>query len=299
LRVLTLGLSLSVFALMATGCNTKEPLQKSPQNTVAQSTPTNNPSILLSNPIVKKDDGKDLSISLSLNNTTSKAISVDPKEFALVSGATVLTPASTSQVPAQIPAHVKATVLVTFNVLGRLKGNIKPKLAFQPNTNISEEFFALGTIKIPQPKAKSSFKPKAATKSQSKPVPTSSSTPKTSTTPKNHSSDTQQYIIKINGTPSANGEVELQFSGIPSGYVLSTLEMVEGSNSVTETLNQAAANNDIGNLSAQFSISPDGSVIVFGFDNAMGGGRGQFIFTFKSSSDKSITAKSAVFGILS
>lgn len=88
----------------------------------------------------------------------------------------------------------------------------------------------------------------------------------------------------------------LTLSGIPPGYVLTTLTMSDGRLTMTTSVQAALAQSSQPGL-VGFSISPDGRIISFGFDQAMGGGTGQFIFRFQNSAGRLLTVKSQPFSI--
>lgn len=82
---------------------------------------------------------------------------------------------------------------------------------------------------------------------------------------------------------------------VPSGYTLQTLQFQDTiqADSETETINEVGPNG--GASGGQFSISPDGGIISFGFANAQMGSTGAFVFTFKSLQRKTYIAKSEPF----
>lgn len=102
--------------------------------------------------------------------------------------------------------------------------------------------------------------------------------------------------LRVRGQLQAGSVVELTLSGIPPGYVLTTLTMRDGTLSVTTSAQAAAAQSSQPGL-VGFSISPDGRIISFGFDQAMGGGTGQFVFRFQNSAGSQLTVKSPPFSI--
>lgn len=114
---------------------------------------------------------------------------------------------------------------------------------------------------------------------------------KTSTTP-----PVPQPVMAVEGTPTAGSTVVLQVSNVPSGYVLVTLAMNEGANTITTPL--ASAQSNAQNTAASgFSVSPDGAIIRFAFDMAMGGGRGQFVLTYQDSAGKRLAVDSSPFTV--
>jgi hypothetical protein len=113
----------------------------------------------------------------------------------------------------------------------------------------------------------------------------------TSTTPA-----APQPSVTLVGTPVAGSTVVIQLDNIPPGYVLITLTMDEGPNTVATPLVSAEANGQ-SQSAVGFSVSPDGSQIHFQFDTAMGGGTGQFVFTLQNSAGQTLTVKSAPFSI--
>ena len=102
--------------------------------------------------------------------------------------------------------------------------------------------------------------------------------------------------MAVEGTPTAGSTVVLQVSNVPSGYVLVTLAMNEGANTITTPL--ASAQSNAQNTAASgFSVSPDGAIIRFAFDMAMGGGRGQFVLTYQDSAGKRLAVDSSPFTV--
>ena len=102
--------------------------------------------------------------------------------------------------------------------------------------------------------------------------------------------------MAVEGTPTAGSTVVLQVSNVPSGYVLVTLAMNEGANTVTTPLASAQSNAQ-STAASGFSVSPDGAIIRFAFDMAMGGGRGQFVLTYQNSAGKRLTVDSSLFTV--
>lgn len=105
-----------------------------------------------------------------------------------------------------------------------------------------------------------------------------------------------QPVLTVVGTPAAGSTVVLQVSHVASGYVLVSLAMKEGANSVSTPLASAQSNAQSTAVSG-FSVSPDGAVIRFAFDMAMGGGQGQFALTYQNSAGKRLTVDSAIFTV--
>ncbi len=114
---------------------------------------------------------------------------------------------------------------------------------------------------------------------------------KTSSTP-----PVPQPAVSVVGTPTAGSTVVLQVSNVPSGYVLVTLSMNEGANTVITPLASAQSNAQSTAVSG-FSVSPDGAIVRFAFDMAMGGGRGQFVLTYQNSAGKRLTVDSPSFTV--
>lgn len=105
-----------------------------------------------------------------------------------------------------------------------------------------------------------------------------------------------QPAVGVVGTPTAGSTVVLRVSNVPSGYVLVTLAMNEGVNTVTTPLASAQSNAQSTAVSG-FSVSPDGAIVRFAFDMAMGGGRGQFVLTYQDSAGKRLTVDSPTFTV--
>jgi hypothetical protein len=102
--------------------------------------------------------------------------------------------------------------------------------------------------------------------------------------------------IAVVGTPAAGASVVLNLVNVPTGYVLVTLAMDEGANTVTTPLDTAQANAG-SPVGVGFAVSPDGAVIHFAFDSAMAGGTGQFVLTFANSAGQQLVVKSAPFAV--
>ncbi len=105
-----------------------------------------------------------------------------------------------------------------------------------------------------------------------------------------------QPVVTVVGTPSAGSTVVLQVSHVPSGYVLVSLAMNEGPNTVSTPIASAQSNAQ-STATSGFSVSPDGAVIRFAFDMAMGGGQGQFVLTYQNSAGKRLTVHSHSFAV--
>ncbi len=133
--------------------------------------------------------------------------------------------------------------------------------------------------------------PKTGTKARRASAPPIVPAVKTSSTP-----PVPQPAVGVVGTPTAGSTVVLQVSNVPSGYVLVTLSMNEGANTVTTPLASAQSNAQSTAVSG-FSVSPDGAVVRFAFDMAMGGGRGQFVLTYQDSAGKRLTVDSSTFTV--
>lgn len=127
--------------------------------------------------------------------------------------------------------------------------------------------------------------------SKKKKLPPIKPSVQTSTTPA-----APQPSVTLVGTPIAGSTVVIQLDNIPPGYVLVTLTMDEGPNTVVTPLASAQSNGQSQNA-VGFSVSPDGSQIHFQFDTAMGGGAGQFVFTLQNATGQTLTVKSAPFSI--
>ncbi len=133
--------------------------------------------------------------------------------------------------------------------------------------------------------------PKAGAKARRTSAPPIVPAVKTSSTP-----PIPRPAVDVVGTPTAGSTVVLQVSNVPAGYVLVTLSLNEGANTVTTPLASAQSNAQSTAISG-FSVSPDGAVIRFAFDMAMGGGRGQFVLTYQNSAGKRLTVDSPTFTV--
>ena len=102
--------------------------------------------------------------------------------------------------------------------------------------------------------------------------------------------------VAVVGSATAGSTVVLHVSNVPSGYVLVTLVMNDGANTVTTPLASAQSNAQSTAVSG-FSVSPDGATIRFAFDMAMGGGRGQFVLTYQNTAGKRLTVSSPPFTV--
>lgn len=138
----TIPLSAFLFTGCAANTSTTTP-DNTPKTSVIVKVPT------LSNPKIT-EQGKDISVSVYVTNPTNKALPVHASDFALSSGAHVLSPENNAQIPSQIPAKSKVQVTLSFNPSGQLSGKASGKLAFQPSSNTPEEFISLGSFEIPK-----------------------------------------------------------------------------------------------------------------------------------------------------
>lgn len=122
-------------------------------------------SLIITGAQVTKNDGQNLDVTLTADNTTNKAIFIQTSDFALSNDSTTLSPTPQSNVPAQIPAKSNTNITLDFNVQSQLSGTIQPKIGFQPSGNQPEQFKSLGSVTIPAPKPKEVSKPVSPAKS--------------------------------------------------------------------------------------------------------------------------------------
>lgn len=135
-------------SLLLFGCDKQQTSEPKP---VEKKVAPSSPSLAISNVQVTKNDGQNLEVVLTADNTTKKAIYINSSDFALSVGTITLSPTSQSNIPAQIPSNSNTNITLSFDVKDQLSGTIEPKLAFQPSDNQPEQFKSLGSVNIPIP----------------------------------------------------------------------------------------------------------------------------------------------------
>ncbi len=154
---------------------------------------TTKPTIQISNIQVTKNDGNELDLTLTADNSTKKAIFIHSSDFALINHSTTLSPTTNSEVPSQIPANSKTTITLDFNIKDKLSGTVNPKLGFQPGSNQPEQFQSLGSLKIPVPETKKESEPQTT----AKPQPNNSTGNTPSSSSHNYQADIEQDVAVI------------------------------------------------------------------------------------------------------